>query len=541
MQTVTDNYINAINNKSRELKAKAELYIGDALVATYTQNDAIKSIKIDRAGEEGKFFGFGITHKTNIKLRDVERAISLTTDHYFKNSIGIKLPDDTIEYKSFPSLYITEVNRDEKTNSLSITAYDLLERAKTFTVNDLELTKPYTIRNVINAVGAKIGATESITPELAIFDLEYEEGANFEGTELLKDVLIAAAEATQTIYYINNSDALVFKRLDKDGEAVITLSNANYFDLDSKTSRRLATIVSATELGDNVSASITESGTTQYIRNNPFLELRDDIATILDNAIAEIGGITINQFECDWRGDMSAEIGDKLALTAKDGSIVNSYLLNDTITYNGGLSQKTVWEYKETETASSNPTTLGEALKQTYAKVDKANKEITIIASETTDTRSQLSSLQARTSGIEASVTDIKTTQETTEEAIGGINEEINTLTNSVNAKMSAEDVTIAIKTEMENGVTKVQTETGFTFNNEGLTIAKTGSEMKTNIDEDGMTVYRNNEEMLIADNEGVKAYNLHAKTYLIVGNTSRFEDYVKDGEARTGCFWIGG
>jgi hypothetical protein len=60
---------------------------------------------------------------------------------------------------------------------------------------------------------------------------------------------------------------------------------------------------------------------------------------------------------------------------------------------------------------------------------------------------------------------------------------------------------------------------------------------MTTTITEDGMTVYRNEEAVLVADNEGVKAEDLHATTYLIVGQFSRFEDY---GD-RTGCFWIGG
>ena len=64
---------------------------------------------------------------------------------------------------------------------------------------------------------------------------------------------------------------------------------------------------------------------------------------------------------------------------------------------------------------------------------------------------------------------------------------------------------------------------------------------MTTRINEDGMTVYRDNDEVLIANNEGVIAYNLHAETYLIVGESSRFEDYEDDGETRTGCFWIGG
>lgn len=43
---------------------------------------------------------------------------------------------------------------------------------------------------------------------------------------------------------------------------------------------------------------------------------------------------------------------------------------------------------------------------------------------------------------------------------------------------------------------------------------------------------------MLSATGNGVNATNLHAKTYLIIGGRSRFENY---GTNRTGCFWIGG
>jgi hypothetical protein len=52
------------------------------------------------------------------------------------------------------------------------------------------------------------------------------------------------------------------------------------------------------------------------------------------------------------------------------------------------------------------------------------------------------------------------------------------------------------------------------------------------------MTVYKNSATVLTANNVGVDAVNLHATTYLIIGNNSRFEDY---GSNRTGCFWIGG
>ena len=117
------------------------------------------------------------------------------------------------------------------------------------------------------------------------------------------------------------------------------------------------------------------------------------------------------------------------------------------------------------------------------------------------------------------------------------VNEDIQTLTQKVNATMTAEDVKSQIQSELNNGVTKVETTTGFTFNDEGLTVSKSGNEMTTQITEDGMTVFRDNTAILIANNVGVDAVNLHATTYLIIGNNSRFEDY---GENRTGCFWIG-
>ena len=93
------------------------------------------------------------------------------------------------------------------------------------------------------------------------------------------------------------------------------------------------------------------------------------------------------------------------------------------------------------------------------------------------------------------------------------------------------------IKTDMDAGVSQVQNASG-RFDADGLTISRVGSEMKTQITDDGMSVYRNQQKMLSANSQGVDAENLHATTYLIVGKNSRFEDY---GDNRTGCFWIGG
>ena len=94
---------------------------------------------------------------------------------------------------------------------------------------------------------------------------------------------------------------------------------------------------------------------------------------------------------------------------------------------------------------------------------------------------------------------------------------------------------------EATETIDSVETTTGYRFDADGLTITKSGQEMSNKLDNTGMYVKRSGEEILTANNKGVGAVNLHAKTYLIIGSgdgRSRFEDY---GTNRTGCFWVGG
>ena len=528
--------ITSINSPVRQIKAKAELYNGSALVNTFYTD--LVELSIERKGEEGKFFGFGICQRLNIKLIDINREKDITTANSFKVYF------DNI--CNFPYFTTTEVNRDENTNQLSITAYDALKKAEAHNVEELGLPTSYTILDFAVKVADFLGVNGinliGIPNADISFSLSYADGANFEGTETLKAALTAIAEATQTVYYLDGDNTLVFKRFNKDAVADLVIDRASYILLDSKTNRKLQTISNTTELGDEVSASIAEIGTTQFIRDNPFLELREDIADILDNAIATMGGLTINQFSCSWRGNYLLECGDKIELITKDGGSAFSYVINDTINYNGAFSQSTSWSYIDGNQTATNPTTLGQALKQTFAKVDKAEKRIDIVAGETSANNSSISSIQADTENINLIVEKIEKKQEEDKEALEG---SIETLTNRVDLAMTSEDVTIAIQSELDNGVAKVATEKGFIFDNAGLTIEERDSEgnriseTSTQITENGMQVFDNNDEaVLTANNNGVNAVNLHATTYLIIGNNSRFEDY---GDNRTGCFWIGG
>ena len=359
---------------------------------------------------------------------------------------------------------------------------------------------------------------------------------NFEGTETIREALDAVAEVTQTIYFIDRNNSIVFKRFSKDGDANLTITKDDYFTLESKTNKRLATIIHATELGDNVSVSTTESGSTQIVRDNPFWELREDIDDVLESALAAVGGLTINQFTCSWRGNYLLEPGDKIALTTKDDNTVTSYVINDVITYDGTLKEQTSWNYSAEEgKTDSNPTNLGEALKQTFARVDKANKQIDIVVSESQATSEAVAAIQLSLDGINTTVSSI---EKLATDSVETLNEQVATLKTEVDAAITSEAVELAIKSELDKGVEKVVTSTGFTFDENGLTVSKSNSDMETSITEDGMVIYKNNDEVLVANNTGVIARNLHANTYLIIGTNSRFEDY--DNNTRTGCFWIG-
>lgn len=500
-----------LNSPLRSIDAEALLYDNsNALIDTFTKNDGIKEFKIERVGEK-KFLGFGICQKLDIKLVDKERELNITTENIF--DINFVNSEDYVY--PFPLFYVTEVNRDENTNELSITAYDVLNSAAEYKSAEVILEAPYTLAQYAEAVAAVLGLSIEIDEEAAsAFQISYESGANLDGTENLREVLDDIAEASFTIYFVNSDNSLVFKRLDKNGLIDFTIDKSKYFSLDSQTYKRLSAISHVTELGDNLTVSADESGVTQYFRDNSFLEMREDVSDILDAAIIAVGGLTINQFSCSWRGNYLLEIGDKIYLETKDGEVVTSFVLDDVITYNGALAQTTQWSYEDNEKETdSNPTSIGDALKLTKARVDKANQQIELIAQTAEE---QFSQLLIDTEGIKGRVESLES---------------------SVETAVTAEGVELAISTALESGIDSVTTTTGFTFDENGLTVSKTDSEMETAITEDGMTVSKNGEEVLVANNEGVNAENLHATTYLIIGSYSRLENY---GE-RTGCFWIGG
>lgn len=541
---ISSNYSTMNDALLRKIEGKVGLYNDSTLLDTFLPTDKLQEITIARVGEKGKFFGFGVCQQATVKIIDKANDLVFLKGENLKTSF--RANSGSAYARVCPSFYIKDAVRDEKTSVYTITAYDALDSAVGHVFSELSMEAPYTLINVIDAVKSILGLSGIAYP--TGFDISYENGANLSGDETLRAILNSIAEVTQTIYYVDQRDYLVFKRLDKTGDPVLTISKNDYFELTTALPVTISKIMSVTELGDNVDAG-DDTGVIQYVRDNPFWNTRTDLNTLLPTAVDRISGLTIVPYNLKWRGNFLTELCDKIKVEAKDGSFVNTYILDDSFTYKGGFSQTSDWEYKpDSERAtSSNPVTVGEKINQTFARVDKINRTVTLHASEIDDAKSSIGELQVSTQGISSSVSTIVNTQTDLSGAIvdiqNGISEQnesnakqFDTLTKRVNATMTSDDVQLAISTEIAKGTDKVTTSTGFTFNEDGLTISKSDSEMSTNIDEDGMSIFKGSQEVLTADNTGVNAQNLHATTYLIIGTNSRFEDY---GSNRTGCFWI--
>ena len=648
------------------------------------------NFSIERSVPKGKFFGYAVSQKITIEA--IGSTIIKKYDILTITVGGLSQPK-----ASLPRFFVDTVEYDSAKNTTTITGYDAIGYNGSMVFSDSSFTYPMTMLQFAQTMVSRIGYTLSADFSTGVNQTIEKKTLNLDGTETWKEVFAAIAEATGTICYCSSSNKIVFKTLPKAtaSNAGDSFDGSNYFNFSTAESVTLGKIASVTELGDNVEVG---SGRTQILRENPFLVLRSNISSILNAIYQRVNGITITQHNLNFRGNPFYEIGDLLAVDTTKGVTKYIHYLGGTFTYNGGINDTSEWEDGEEENVKAAPTTIADAISQTYAKVDKVNKEITLVVSEvnnlqigarnllrntdfsnanvlgnwtvwasgntlnivdgymqvtnasgttnfgayginkttqleaeqeytlsfdayadseleldycflmsddgnyslvsalkpllteevqhykytftiptaktcslmlgaynvsdytgsfyfknlqlekgnkatdwtpapediTDEVNDSISEIKLTTDGISATVSSLS---DSTKSMIEANSDEIKRLSET-QANMTAEGVSIIVKQELANGaVNSVTTTTGFTFDADGLTIDKSGSEMSTQITEDGMKVYRDNTAVLTANNVGVEATNLYATTFIILGETTRFEKY---GSNRAGCFWIG-
>lgn len=234
----------------------------------------------------------------------------------------------------------------------------------------------------------------------------------------------------------------------------------------------------------------------------------------------------------------------KLENTSLTKAVTEYYLSTSKTELAGGSWSETAPEWTEGKYMWSRTKTVTAAGTESYTTpvCDSSWETVKAVEDEVANQgqiiqtqESRLSDLEINTNAITATVQRMETETKT---SLDGVEESISQLTQRVDLSLTSDQVEIAIEEKLAQGVDSVTTKTGFTFDENGLNISKSGSEMTTLVSEDGMKVIKSGQDMLVANNQGVQATNLHAATFLTIGDRVRFEKYGTD---RIGCFWIGG
>lgn len=102
-----------------------------------------------------------------------------------------------------------------------------------------------------------------------------------------------------------------------------------------------------------------------------------------------------------------------------------------------------------------------------------------------------------------------------------------------------AAELQVKIATLEQDGVSCIRTETGYTFDDTGLRISKSGQQMDNLLDHTGMYVQRGSKMILRANDAGVGAVDVTVENYLTLGDHARFRDYSNGIDSRrTACFY---
>lgn len=253
---------------------------------------------------------------------------------------------------------------------------------------------------------------------------------------------------------------------------------------------------------------IVGEGTNTYIIEDNFLvygKEPETLTEIANKVFEKIKGIQYRPMKVTLKGNPCLEVGDTVLLYTRSKEVA-SYILQRTIkgiqSLRDVFEAEGVYEYaekvnssrKDVQQLKGKVNILERTVEQTVLKIEDVEKEV---SSKITQT--------AKSVKIEI------------EKAIDNIS--------------SLED-------EVAQNTDNIK-KTTYEFTTEDFTVSKEGEEIETHISHDGMTVKKGGDNVLVANNEGVQAYDLHAKSYLIIGKYSRLEDM--NGAERTACFWIGG
>ena len=260
---------------------------------------------------------------------------------------------------------------------------------------------------------------------------------------------------------------------------------------------------------------------TYIIENNPMLaaQAADTLLPVARTLYAQMQAVDYTPCKVTIPATPRIDTGDILMVRDGTGKIFIMWVMKKTANGLTDTLECTGSHRRDSTTAVNN---LG--YRTLSGKVLELQTNVDGLKAENRDVRGNLAAIGLDLDGIRSRV-------ESQESKAEGITGTVSSLT------QTARSLSLQLQTIRQDGAQKVTTGVGYTFDDKGLQISRTDSNMANLLDHTGMYVRRNGEVVLQANNLGVQARDVSVGNYLIIGENARIEDY---GGNRTACFYIG-
>lgn len=422
---------------------------------------------------------------------------------------GVKAPGDAdYSYIEYGTYIVKEKKDDKEQDFVLFECYDLM--LFSMVPYDLIVEYPITVGRYLDAICTRLGWAKRYTT-FANSNVEIEE-EKYDASYTYRDVLDEIAQvAGGMIAFVGDELDVIYPT--NSGETIDS-SNLKTLRMGESYGPVNSVVLARSPQEDNIyrqnSDSVSTHGLTEIrIENNQIMDShREDF---IEGILGAVLGLQFETYELESFGIGYLNLGEFFTIQTPDGENHTTLMLCDDIKISNGLNEISHLEAPAfTETDYTAASESDRVLNKTILRVDKQAQEITALVSKTENVAS----------------------------AVNGLTTQVTHLTEVM---IDSDSVDIKISEAVE-GIDSITTATGYTFDQNGLHIQKTvngeADEIENLIDNTGMYVLRDGENILSANNEGVDAINLRSRQFLIIGTNSRIEDYEY---GRTACFYIGG
>nr|DAM69558.1 MAG TPA: hypothetical protein [Bacteriophage sp.] len=298
-------------------------------------------------------------------------------------------------------------------------------------------------------------------------------------------------------------------------------------------------------VGNNIEVPVKGYKTCQInLYDNPILYTQE-LRQIALNGCEKLFGLRYLPFTTKTIGHPWLEGDDYIQLDNLDGKTLYTYPFDRKLEYKG---------YIKSDIASTAKTDIEQKYEFESELLSRiVSAEIIVNKAEATVTTNTQKIMQLE-QGIENANINTNNLRDSINQTLTDYakSEDVVQLRQAVETQQTETNLKIEIINEvLEGGISKVKTSKGYTFDDEGLKIADSESEITSKLDNKSFEVRDNtsghaDSELLYAGidvktNESVvRSENLTVRKYFNIGTNSRLEDFEKNNKPGTGVFFVG-